>query len=256
MASVTSFSNHFRNFTNHFRKHPTSDSVSNPAEMEEYKPVSGHVVDLFKDYKCNPAQMEAFNPEASRFIEARTNPDRTWNVLFVGGILNEAENVGTNVEKLREKTGVTIAPFWNPVYAAQKEDRRPKEEVVQALALTIEEHLKVGRLCLIAHSHGTRVLAMALENLRARNVIQLHEDKLEVYGFGGVEGIPEEFASRVVNYKNKDDHVQSLGKLLWHHNKSVEWAKLDGPGEGHQFDGGYDEVAAEEVKQFVLRSSN
>ncbi|WP_420422387.1 hypothetical protein [Simkania sp.] len=246
----------------HDRWHGSS-AVPSPVELPTYNPQAGEAVKA--STSSSPGELPGYNPHSQEAIEgaekmfqvskAANDPGRTWNVLFVGGILNREADVLLNVDKLQNKTGVPVQHFWNRVYATQRSDREPKADVVNDLAGKIEAYLSIGQLCIIAHSHGTKVTSMALDSLQKKGAVKTNDNRLEVYGIGGVEGIPEDSASYVENYKNKDDHTQSLGKVLWHANKSVEWDKTDRAGNGHAFIGGYDDYATEKVVEFVLRHS-
>lgn len=206
----------------------------------------------------SPHKMEEFDGfEGSQGSLARLRENAPeCKVLFVGGILNKQSDVQLNIDALNAKAPVKTEMFWNTVYATHRKDREPKQEVVEALASKIEEHLKEnGRLCIIAHSHGAKVTFLALQRLRERNVIHCNQENLEVYTYGGVTTIPKQFAEKVGNFTNIDDLPQVMGAKVWDQNK-LKWTTLNGAGTGHQFIEGYCDHAAEKVIEFVRNSRN
>lgn len=215
---------------------------------------TSHSADLPPYNGPDPSEMEAYNPDYGQVQESSQEPELKWNVLFVGGILNKEDNVAANVEELRSKTCPAIGLFWNNVYALHRHDRVPKPVVVEALAGSIKEYLTRGRLCIVAHSHGAKVVALALENLMEKRKIKPYERDLEVYTYGGVTTVEKAYARRVENYRNKDDSVQLLGTLAWHEGNGTPW-EISSPKGGHQFIEGYADHAAGKVNDFIVRSS-
>lgn len=213
---------------------------------------SSHPTDLFSPPSPNPSEMEAYYPYDQE-EGASKEAARNWNVLFVGGILNQEEHVAANVEELRRKTDPAISAFWNTVYAKEGESRASEPEVVQVLSVSIEDFLRRGRLCIIAHSHGAKVVRLALEDLKVREKIRPYEEKLEVYTYGGVTTVQTMYARRVVNYKNDDDRVMFLGQVAWHKSNQTSWESCGERG-GHQFIGGYADHAAGVVNTFIHKT--
>jgi len=179
-------------------------------------------------------------------------------VFFVGGILNEQEDVQKNVLALSEKCERVITPFWNATWRKKLDERIFFEDVSADFASRLMSALSNDRfVCIIAHSHGAVVAKEALKGLSI-SCKKIALERVEVYTFGGVTKIPDGYARKVKNYRNDTDMALHVGQLLWDEkeNEPLSFITVSGRGEGHGFIEGYLDLAAEKIQSCQLRHAS
>ena len=199
-------------------------------------------------------------------------PEFGMDVFFVGGINNEREDVEKNAQALAEKSNQAVIPFWDATGRKEIVNGIPFAQLKEDFICKLKQSLLKRRsICIIAHSQGALLARESLQKIsecHRKSALEL----IDVYTFGGVTKIPDEYVRKTKNYRNYSDNIYSVGERIWDREDSFFserfWKKLfglektaepfsykiiNGKGKGHQFIEGYVDFAAKKVQRFKNR---